>query len=169
MHHEPRREAEGSDGSSSPATARPARKVTATASGSLLPEGDLTVDYDAGTITIPAVDTGRRPTTATSKVEVVAISARRQDRRRESFTVAVEKMPDPPPRPVDISSAIRLVIVSLASDGTARATIKDNANPFRYEIEVNGEGDRRPPGVPGPRQEVGRGRRRIAATGSPAF
>jgi hypothetical protein len=109
-------------------------KVTAKASGSLIKEGALTVDYDAGTITIPAVKPDVADS-ATSTVEVVAVSADGTT-KKESFTVAVEKLPPGP----DIASAIRLVIVSLGSDGTASATIKDNATPYRYLIDSTAKG-----------------------------
>ena len=49
-------------------------KVTARASGSLIKDGALSIDYDAGTITIPAVDPDVADG-ATSKVEVVATSS----------------------------------------------------------------------------------------------
>lgn len=112
-------------------------KVTATAAGSLLKEGKLSIDHDAGTITIPAVkadaDDG-----ATSQVEVVAVSGDGTT-KKTSFTVAVEARPKPPPGP-DISSAIRLVIVTATSEGTAEAWIKDNANPFRYVVTATPKG-----------------------------
>jgi hypothetical protein len=112
-------------------------KVTAVASGSLLKEGRLTVDHDAGTITIPAVKATVEDD-ATSVVEVVAVSGDGTT-KKTSFTVAVEKLPKPPPGP-DISSAIRLVIVSTTSEGTAEAWIKDNANPFRYVVTATPKG-----------------------------
>lgn len=112
-------------------------RVTARASGSLLKEGALTVDRESGTITLPAVDP-EIADSATSKVEVVAVSSDGTT-KRESFTVAVEKTPLPPPGP-DISSAIRLVYVTRNSDGIVRAAIKDNATPYRYLIEFTTKG-----------------------------
>lgn len=112
-------------------------KVTAKATGSLLKEGALTVDREAGTITLPAVDP-EIADSATSTVEVVAVSADGTT-KRESFAVAVEKLPVPPPGP-DISSAIRLVYVNRNSDGMVLALIKDNATPYRYLIEFSAKG-----------------------------
>jgi len=111
--------------------------VTATATGSLLKEGKLSVDHDAGTIALPAVKPDIDDA-ATSTVEVIAVSGDGVT-KKTSFTVAVEKIPKPPPGP-DIASAIRLVIVSATSDGTAEAWIKDNANPFRYVVTATSKG-----------------------------
>jgi hypothetical protein len=112
-------------------------KVTARASGSLIKDGALSIDYDAGTVTIPAVDP-EVADGATSKIEVVATSADGTI-KRETFTVAVEPLPKPPPGP-DISSAIRLVYVNRNSDGVVLALVKDNATPFRYLIEFGPKG-----------------------------
>ena len=55
--------------------------------------------------------------------------------QKGSFTVSVERAPR-----IDIAAAIQLVLVSHGSDGTARATIKDSANPYRYEIQSTPKG-----------------------------
>jgi hypothetical protein len=112
-------------------------KVTARASGSLIEDGALPINHDAGTITIPAVDP-QVADGATSRVEVIATSADGTT-KRETFMVAVEPLPKPPPGP-DISSAIRLVYVNRNSDGVVLALIKDNATPFRYLIEFSAKG-----------------------------
>jgi hypothetical protein len=104
-------------------------KIVATATGSLLPDGPLEVDPDSQTITIPAVETNVA-NSATAKIEVTTTSSLGKV-QKGSFTVSVERMPR-----IDIAAAIKLVIVSTASDGTAEAFIKDNANPLRYVISV---------------------------------
>jgi len=108
-------------------------KIVATASGSLLPEGPLEVDPNSQTITIPAVepDIGN---SAISKIEVTTTSSLGKV-QKGSFTVSVERAPR-----IDIAAAIQLVLVSHGSDGTARATIKDSANPYRYEIQSTPKG-----------------------------
>jgi hypothetical protein len=114
-------------------------KLTATASGNLLPEGALTVDQQSGTISIPAVDP-EASDYAYSKVEVVATAANGETVKKGTFTVSIEKALVAPKPIVLIDGAIRLVIVSHWNDGTARAVIKDNANPFRYEINFSPKG-----------------------------
>ena len=114
-------------------------KISATASGSLLPEGALEVNQQTGTITIPAVDPDASDY-AYSKIEVVATAANGTTSKKGSFTVSVEKAIIVTVPPALIPGAIRLVIISHGSDGTAKATIKDNANPFRYEISVTPKG-----------------------------
>jgi hypothetical protein len=104
-------------------------KIVATASGSLIPDGELEIDPDSLTITIPAVETAA-DNSATSKIEVTTTSSLGKV-QKGSFTVSVERAPR-----IDIAAAIRLVIVSTASDGSAEAMIKDNANPFRYLISI---------------------------------
>lgn len=112
-------------------------KVTATASGSLLPEGDLAVDPKTYVITIPGVPEDT-PESATSTVTVVATSADGSQTRKASFRVSVARKkedPTPPPPPkVDVSAAIRLVGISSGSDGRMTAIIKDAAAPAKYEL-----------------------------------
>ena len=112
-------------------------KIAATISGSLLPEGALTIDPKTHTITIPAIDTSASDY-ATSTVNIVA-TATDGKTAKGSFSVSVRPLEKPPLGPA-IDSAIRLVIVSTANDGTAEAMIKDNANPFRYMISATAKG-----------------------------
>lgn len=109
--------------------------VVVSSSGSLLSEDSIKFDPKTGTITIPPVDKDA-PDSATSTVSVLATSANKV-LKKGSFTVSVEKTAEPPKPTTVIDSAIRLVIVSIASDGTAEAIIKDNANPFRYIISIS--------------------------------
>jgi hypothetical protein len=111
-------------------------KVSATATGSLLPEGSLEVDPKSGTIMIPAA-TAEMSEGATSKVEVVAVAADGKTTKKETFTVSVEKSN----RPVLlIDHFIRLVIVSTASDGSGEAIIRDGFGPFRYRVSATAKG-----------------------------
>jgi hypothetical protein len=108
-------------------------EISATVSGSLIPENALEVDSENWTITLPAIaeDT---PDSATSTVTVTAISSQGVEVKK-SFRVSVEPpvTPPAPPKP-DISWLITLPIVSRSSDGTALAIIKDHFNNFRYVI-----------------------------------
>ena len=113
-------------------------RIGAESTGSLIPKGSLTVDSKTGTITIPAIEADT-PESATSTITVVAVAADKSTTKKSTFTVSVEPMPKAAPGP-DIAGAIKLPIVSIASDGTATAIIKDNANPFRYQIDVTPKG-----------------------------
>jgi hypothetical protein len=108
-------------------------KVVATASGSLLTEGPLTVDEKTHTITIPKV-TAELGASTTSTVSVVATSSEGKVEKR-SFTVAMGKPPfkmkDPGP---DIASAIKLTMLTSDSDGSLKAVIFDAANPYQYKL-----------------------------------
>jgi hypothetical protein len=111
-------------------------KVVATASGSLLPEGELPVDPKTYVITIPGVPEDT-PESATATVTVVATSADGSKTQKGSFrvTVARKKEEPPPPAPkVDVSAAIRLIGITSDSNGTMTAIIKDAAAPYRYEL-----------------------------------
>ncbi len=110
--------------------------ITATVSGSLIPEDGLEVDEENWTITIPAVDPNV-PESATSTVTVVATSAEGVEIKK-SFRVSVERpvTPPPPPKP-DIAWLITLPILSTASDGTAQAIIKDHFNNTRYLVRIS--------------------------------
>ncbi len=112
-------------------------KIEATVSGSLLPEGALTVDPKSHTITIPAIDTDASEY-AYSTVSIVATAANGKT-AKGSFMVSPTRSEEKKVGP-DISTFIKLVIVSTASDGTAEAMIKDNANPYRYRISVTTKG-----------------------------
>ncbi len=118
-------------------------KVTATATGSLVPEGDLKVDPKTFAITIPGVGNMETPESATSTVEVIATTADGSKTLKESFKIAIAKIPPPPetPKPTgpDIASAIKMIIFSGRSDGTAKAVIFDAANPFKFEINSDGK------------------------------
>jgi hypothetical protein len=118
------------DGSSS-------AKVVATVSGSLIPEGDLAYDPKTSKITIPAVDKDA-PDSAVSTVSV-AVTANGKTEKK-SFKVSVEKLPVVERNVDDIAAFIRLPIVSTGSDGTAKAVVKDGANPFKYEIDATAKG-----------------------------
>ncbi len=113
-------------------------KITATASGSLLPEGALTVDQKTLTITIPKVSE-ELGASATSTISVVAISVDGTKTQKGSFTVAMGQAPVEVPK-LDIAQNIKLIIVSGTSEGTAKAVIKDAATPFRYEITATNKG-----------------------------
>ena len=113
-------------------------KIEATVSGSLLPEGALTVDPKTLTITIPAIDTDASDY-AYSTVSIVATAANGKT-AKGSFLVAPTKSEKAAAPTIDIAGVIKLVIVSTASDGTAEAMIKDNANPYRYRISVTTKG-----------------------------
>jgi hypothetical protein len=112
-------------------------KIAATASGSLLPEGAMTVDQKTHTITIPKVDE-ILGSTATSTVSVVATSADGKT-LKESFKVAMGKAPEKKDTVAgpDISAAIKLIMVSGGSDGTLSALIFDAANPFKYQVTAD--------------------------------
>ncbi|MBA4189834.1 MAG: hypothetical protein C0467_17770 [Planctomycetaceae bacterium] len=115
-------------------------KVVATASGSLLPEGELKVDPKTLIIAIPGVGTEDTPESATSTISVVATSPEGTT-AKSSFKVAIAKPPvveTPKPR-MDIASTIKLVIVSGRSDGMMKAVIFDAANPFKYEVTATGK------------------------------
>jgi len=114
-----------------------AKVVATVASGSLIDEDALEIDPKSNSIILPAIESDVSDS-ATSKIEVIATSQGKT--LKGSFTVSVEKTPEPPKPIVRIDSAIRLVIVSMASDGTAEAMIKDNANPFRYMISAGPKG-----------------------------
>jgi hypothetical protein len=108
-------------------------KFTATASGSLLTEGPLTVDEKTHTISIPKVS-AELGSSATSTISVTATSSEGKVEKR-SFTVAMGKPPfkmkDPGP---DIASAIKLTMVTGDSDGSVKAVIFDAANPYQYKL-----------------------------------
>ncbi|MCE9567231.1 MAG: hypothetical protein K8U57_34955 [Planctomycetes bacterium] len=114
-------------------------KVVATASGSLLPEGELKIDPESRTITIPGAGTEETPDDATSTISVVATSSEGVT-QKGSFKVTV-RPPDKPPTPPgpDISGAIKLVILSGRSDGLQKAVIYDAASPFKYELTTTGK------------------------------
>lgn len=100
-----------------------------TAGGRLLPPEAIAVDEDARTITItpPEGESG------SDTVTVVARSEFGQE-AKGSFRFTVD-----PPKVVakeDVSAAVRLIAVSTASDGTATAVVRDNANRQKYEIEA---------------------------------
>lgn len=113
-----------------------AKIVATVTAGSLVAEDALEIDPKTNSIILPAIESDV-PDSATSKIEVVATSQGKT--LKGSFTVSVEKAPEKTPI-VRIDSAIRLVIVSTASDGTAEAMIKDNANPFRYMVSASARG-----------------------------
>lgn len=103
--------------------------LKATAGGRFLPPEALVVDQEAGTLTItpPEGESG------SDTVTVVAKSEFGQE-AKTSFRFTVD-----PPKVVakeDISGAVRLIGVSLKSDGTATAIIRDDANRAKYEVEA---------------------------------
>lgn len=113
-------------------------KIEATISGSLLPEGALTFDPKTNSITIPAID----PDASEYAYSTVSIVATATDGKTAKGSFSVTPLrPEAKPAPtIDIAGVIKLVIVSTASDGTAEAMIKDNANPYRYRISVTPKG-----------------------------
>ena len=115
-------------------------KVVATAAGSLLPEGELKFDPKTNTITIPGAGTEETPDDATSTISVVATTVEGLT-QKGSFKVTVKPKPDvpPPPPTVDISGAIKLVILSGRNDGYQKAVIFDAANPFKFELTTTGK------------------------------
>ncbi|MFO0825812.1 MAG: Ig domain-containing protein [Gemmataceae bacterium] len=111
-------------------------KVVAKASGSLLPEGELSIDSKTNTITIPGAGKEDTPDGMSSTISVVATSTEGVTVER-SFKVSIAKKPEPkePEKPkIDISGAIRLVILSDTSEGITKAVIYDAANPFKFEL-----------------------------------
>ncbi|MDB5307518.1 MAG: hypothetical protein JWO38_1720 [Gemmataceae bacterium] len=114
----------------------PAGKVTleATTDGKLFPPGGVKVDQAARTISL----TPARGETGTA---TVTVSARAEGgvEAKAKFKVSVNPPQEAANRP-DISDAIRLVIATTRSDGTAVAVIRDNFNPHTYEIEAGPDG-----------------------------
>jgi hypothetical protein len=110
-------------------------EISASVTGSLIPEEALQVDTENWTITLPPVGEDT-PDSATSTVTVTAVSSEGVEVKK-SFRVSVEppSTPPPPPKP-DIAWLITLPIVSTASDGTAQAIVKDHFNNFRYLISA---------------------------------
>jgi len=115
-------------------------KIVATASGSLIPEGELKVDPKTNTISIPGVGMEDTPESATSTISVEAISPEGIT-KKSSFKVSIAKKPEViiPKPTIDISAAIKLVILSGRSDGQVKAVIYDAANPFKFEITATGK------------------------------
>ncbi|WP_439623671.1 hypothetical protein [Gemmata sp.] len=116
-------------------------QVVATASGKLLPEGELRFDPKTGTIAIPGAGTEETPDGVTSTISVVATTTDGATVKR-SFDVSIAKKPvepEPAKPKADIASAIRLVILSGSSDGGLKAVIYDAANPFKYEVTTTGK------------------------------
>ena len=113
--------------------------LTAKAEGALLPEGAVKIDQTARTLTfVPAAGE-----TGTATVTVVAKAENGQE-AKTTFKVSVKEPPEPeaPRKKDDIATAIRLVITTTRSDGTASAVIRDNFNPLAYEIEADAKGAR---------------------------
>ncbi|MBX9624254.1 MAG: Ig domain-containing protein [Gemmataceae bacterium] len=101
--------------------------LSATADGTFLPPDAITVDQAARTLTF-APPAGRG---GSATVTVVARSETGQE-AKGSFKLTVA-----PPKPKeDIAAAIVLTGVTTASDGTAEALIRDNANKFKYQIDA---------------------------------
>lgn len=116
-------------------------KVVATASGKLIPEGELKFDPKTNTIAIPGAGTDETPEGATSTISVVVTNVEGVTAKR-SFDVTIAKKPvepEPPKPKIDIASAIRLVILSGSSEGGPKAVIYDAANPFKYELTTVGK------------------------------
>lgn len=112
-------------------------KVTAAATGKLIPEGDLKVDPKTHTITIPSVNLEEVSESATSTVTVVAVAGDNSGNTvKKSFKVSLyvqKTKSDDGPKP-DISTAIKLPIMAGRSDGTRKAVIFDAAGPSKFEI-----------------------------------
>jgi hypothetical protein len=103
--------------------------LTATVSGSLLPEGALKVDPKTNTISFPPVNEDA-PSYAGSTVSLVAKTEAGKE-QKSSFKVSFEASTRPA---IDIAAAIRLIMIAGASDEVATAIIFDSANPFKYKI-----------------------------------
>ncbi|MBX9583621.1 MAG: Ig domain-containing protein [Gemmataceae bacterium] len=103
--------------------------LSATVNGDLLPADAVVVDPAGRTITVtpPEGETGSSTITVVARSEIGTEA-------KGTFRVTVD-----PPKVVvkeDVSAAIRLILVSTASDGTATALIRDNATRQKYEIEA---------------------------------
>ncbi len=113
-------------------------KATAVVSGGVFPEGALKVDPKTLAVEIPK--TSASEGTATVTVFATSVEGKTD---KTSFKVTVsEKQPDPIKPTVekpDVSGAIILTMVSIWSDGTASAAIRDAASRQRYEIEIEGK------------------------------
>jgi hypothetical protein len=103
--------------------------LAATVGGDLLPPDAVKVDQAARTITVTPPD----GETGSATITVVARSEINQE-AKATFRVTV----DPPKAVVkeDISAAVVLIGVSTASDGTASAVVRDNANRIKYQVEA---------------------------------
>ena len=101
-----------------------------TAAGDLLPPDAIQVDEAGRTITVtpPEGETGYSTLTVQAESET-------GQKAKATFRVTV----DPPKVAAkeDISAAILLIGVSSASDGTATAVIRDNANRYKYQIDAS--------------------------------
>ncbi len=115
-------------------------KIVATASGSLIPEGELKVDPKTNAIIIPGAGNEDTPESATSTISVVATTAEGVT-QKGSFKLSIaKKIVEETPKPrIEIATAIKLVILSGRSDGMMKAVIFDAANPFKYEITTTGK------------------------------
>jgi hypothetical protein len=109
--------------------------ITATASGSMIPEGALKVDQETKTISFPT--TKEDLTNYASATITVVASAETGKENKTSFKVSFERERITSVVKDDISSAIKLIMVSGGSDGVVTAIIYDSANPFRYKLTAS--------------------------------
>jgi hypothetical protein len=116
----------------------PSGKVTleVKADGKVLTEGTVKIDQTAKTIAI-------LPMEGETGSGEITVTARTPD-GKEAKTRFKVKITEPEKEEVkalpEISDSIKLIIAATRSDGTASAIIRDNFNPFTYEIEVTPSG-----------------------------
>jgi hypothetical protein len=106
-------------------------KLTATCSGTMLPEGPLNVDPKTNTISFPAINEYASEY-AYATISVLATSESGKEQKasfRITFTSDGTRIGKE-----DIAGAIKLIMVSGTSDGIVTAIIQDSANPFKYKI-----------------------------------
>jgi hypothetical protein len=108
-------------------------KLTAIATGYLIPEGPLKFDPDTSTISFPAT-LENAPNYAGATIHILAISESGRE-KKASFKVSFN-----PSLKDDISSAIKLIMINGSSNGSVTALIQDSANPFRYKIIASQKG-----------------------------
>jgi len=113
--------------------------LEAKADGKVLSAGSVKIDQAARTITL----TPAEGEIGSAEVTVIARTAD----GKEAKTRFKVKITEPEiakgseeKRLPDISDSIRLIISATRSDGTAAAVIRDNFNPFTYEIDVTPSG-----------------------------
>ena len=108
-------------------------KISATASGSLMKEGPLTIDPKTNTIQFPEMNEDTSDF-ASSTITLTATPESGKE-HKSTFKVSIRR---PETTTVgnrdDISSAIKLIMVSGYSNGIMKAEILDSANPFIYKV-----------------------------------
>jgi hypothetical protein len=112
--------------------------LEAKAEGKILTGGSVKIDQTTRTISIEPME----GETGSGEITVTARTAEGKEAKTK-FKVKVtegEKVKETPKKLPDISDAIKLIIASTNTDGTAIAVIRDNFNPFTYDVEVSSSG-----------------------------